>query len=95
MFGKETFNFKNLIFLALVVSAVWFIVQIKDIALIFFAAYVIACSLNPIADKLSLKLPRMISAIILLSATLLSILYVPISVLNLPINNSSAKMLQS
>lgn len=83
MFGKENFNFKNLIFLALVVFAVWFIVQIKDIALIFFAAYVMACSLNPIADKMSSKMPRVIAAILLLLATSLFVVgvFVPVGII--------------
>ena len=83
MFGKENFNFKNLIFLALVVFAVWFIVQIKDIALIFFTAYVLACSLNPIADKMSSKIPRVIAATLLLAATSLFMVgvFVPVGII--------------
>ncbi len=44
---------KNIIFFIIAVLFIIFISKIQDIAILFFASYVIACSLNPLVDKLS------------------------------------------
>lgn len=67
---KECFTTKNVIFLILVLLILKFISQISVIALLFFASYVIACSLNPIVDKLEKKLKRPAAAMLVLSGTL-------------------------
>ena len=54
-FLSEYVGIKNFIFLVLAILFVIFIAQIKDIAILFFAAFVIACSLNPIVDKICEK----------------------------------------
>lgn len=61
---------KNIIFFVILIIFIVFITKIKDIAILFFASYVIACSLNPLVDKLSKKLNRNFSAGLVLSGTL-------------------------
>ena len=53
-FSKFISN-KNFMFVLLLILFIIFIVQIKDIAILFFAAFVISCSLNPIVDKICSK----------------------------------------
>lgn len=71
---------KNIIFFIIAILFLIFVTKIKDIAILFFASYVIACSLNPLVDKLSKRFKRNISsAIVLLSTVLiLGAFFVPI-----------------
>lgn len=55
---KEYITVKNIVFLILILIILKFLSQITVIALLFFASFVIACSLNPIVDKLEKKLKR-------------------------------------
>lgn len=68
---KDYFTTKNIIFLILILIILKFLSQITVIALLFFASFVIACSLNPIVDKLSKKLKRSAAASLVLSGTLI------------------------
>ncbi len=74
MFFKENFKIKNIIFTLLIVFLIWFVTQIKEIALLFFGSYVIACSLNPIVDKISRHMNRAIASTLVLSGILLLII---------------------
>lgn len=67
MFFKKNLTVKNIAFVLLVLFLIWFIGQIADITLIFFAAFVIACSLNPLVDKMSKKISRMSATVIALT----------------------------
>ena len=70
MFFKNNNTFRTVLFILLALFVIWAIVQIKEIALLFFGAFVIACSLNPIVDKLETKMPRaMATTIVLILAT--------------------------
>lgn len=62
---------KNIIFFIIAILFLIFITKIKDIAILFFASYVIACSLNPLVDKLAKKINRSFSAVIVLLGTIL------------------------
>ena len=57
--------------------------KIKDIAILFFASYVIACSLNPLVDKLTKKFKRGTSSAIVLAITVLVLgaFFIPIIVM--------------
>ena len=59
---------------------VWFIIQIKNIALLAFGSFVLACSLNPAVDKLSEKMSRSIAStiVILLTITVVILFLIPI-----------------
>jgi predicted PurR-regulated permease PerM len=48
---QKGINAKNIIFFVIVILFLVFIPKIKDVAILFFASYVIACSLNPLVDK--------------------------------------------
>lgn len=71
---------KNIIFFILAILFIVFVTKIKDIAILFFASYVIACSLNPLVDKLSKKMKRGIASavVLLLTVSILSAFFVPI-----------------
>lgn len=71
---------KNIIFIIIAILFLIFVTKIKDVAILFFASYVIACSLNPLVDKLSNKLNRNISSAIVLISTisLLGLFFVPL-----------------
>lgn len=73
---------KNVIFLVIAVLFLLFITQNKDIAILFFASYVIACSLNPIVNKLEGKIKRgPASALVLLGAVIIcTVLFIPLIV---------------
>ena len=83
LFNKYV-NFKYITFTLIVVLFLFFIFNCKDIAIMFFASFVIACSLNPIVDKLSKKLPRGIATDIVTAAILLLILaiFIPVCILS-------------
>lgn len=71
MFFKDFITIKNITFLIVVIFILNFISQISGIALLFFASYVIACSLNPIVNKLSKKMNRYVATSIVLFVTLI------------------------
>ena len=79
-FFQKYISAKNIIFFIIAILFLVFITKIKDIAILFFASYVISCSLNPLVDKLSKKINRSVaSAIVLLSTiSLLSLFFIPL-----------------
>ena len=74
---------KNIIFFIIAILFIIFITKIKDIAILFFASFVMSCSLNPIVEKLEKKIKRPMAAFIVLFSTvlLISALLVPIVVM--------------
>lgn len=74
---------KNIVFFIIAILFLVFIAKIKDIAILFFASYVIACSLNPLVDKLSKKISRSAASGIVLSTTVLvlGMFFIPIIVM--------------
>lgn len=77
---KEHFTTKNVIFIILVLILLKFLSQITVTALLFFASYVIACSLNPIVDKLEKRMKRTAATTLVMSGTFLIFIafFVPI-----------------
>ena len=80
MFWNKNINYKNILFFILAVFIIWFILQIKNIALLAFGSFVLACSLNPAVDKLSEKIPRALAStlVILLTVTVVVLFLIPI-----------------
>lgn len=72
-FFKKFISANNIIFFVITILFIIFITKIKDIAILFFASYVIACSLNPLVDKLSKKMKRSAAAGIVMMGSLLLI----------------------
>lgn len=64
---------KNIIFFIIAILFLVFITKIKDVAILFFASYVIACSLNPLVDKLSKKIKRSAAAGVVIGSVVLII----------------------
>lgn len=64
---KEYFTGKNIIFLLLVIFLLFIIPKISGIILLFFAAFVIACALNPYVIKLQAKFTRNMASVIAVS----------------------------
>ena len=71
---------KNIIFFIIAILFIVFITKIKDIAILFFASYVIACSLNPLVDKLTKKFNRKLASALVLGVTvlLLGTFFIPV-----------------
>ena len=65
-FFAKYLNSKNIIFAFVMFLFLFFIINCKDIAIMFFASFVIACSLNPVVDKLEEKIPRTLAAVIVI-----------------------------
>lgn len=68
---KEHLTIKNITFFALILIVLAVLYQIRVVALLFFASFVIACSLNPIVDLLEKKMKRATAASLVLSGTLI------------------------
>lgn len=71
VFVKKFVTVKNIIFFIIAILFIIFITKIKDIAILFFASYVIACSLNPLVDKMTKKMSRSLASTLVLCGVLL------------------------
>lgn len=79
-------NAKNIIFFIVIILLIKFIISIGDVAILFFASFVIACSLEPLAAKLQTRFPKLqrskACAITLIGAiSALCALFIPIIVI--------------
>ena len=74
---------KNLIFTVAVIAMVVLFTQMQDITIMFFASFVVACSLNPTVDILTKKYPRNIASLIVLTCTIVILLlfFIPLIIL--------------
>ena len=59
---QKLLTLKNIMFLILLTLFLIFIVKEQNIAILFFASYVISCSLQPLVEKLSKKINRSFAA---------------------------------
>ena len=64
---KDYITVKNVIFFIVAVLFVKFISKISGIAMMFFASYVLACSLSPLVEILSKKIKRPMAATVVMS----------------------------
>jgi len=67
---KSFFNSKNIIFAAGILFALFVIIKLKDIALLFFAAFVIASAINPVVDLISKKMHRALAVLLVVFASI-------------------------
>ena len=72
--NKNFWTPKNIIFIVLAVLLLFFVTKITGILLLFFAAYVVACALNPFVKKLETKMHRTLGASLVISASIISII---------------------
>ncbi len=77
---------KNIIFFIIAVLFLVFISKIQDIAILFFASYVIACSFNPLVDRLEKRFKRktaaalvLFSFIVIVCAFLIPLIYMSLN----------------
>ena len=80
---KRLFAFKNVIFLILVGILLLILPKIVNILLLFFAAFVIACALNPFVNKLQKHVSRTVASLIavLCSCIAIFMLFFPILIM--------------
>lgn len=80
---KRLFTFKNVIFLILVGILLLILPKIVNILLLFFAAFVIACALNPFVNKLQKHVSRTLASLIavLCSCIAIFMLFIPILIM--------------
>lgn len=62
---------RTIIFFVMLILILVFLGNIAEIALMFFAAFVLACTLNPIVEKMERRMPRVLAATIVLLVLLL------------------------
>lgn len=82
-FTQKYLTPKNVLFAIALILFLIFISKVPDIAIMFFASFVIACSMEPLVQKLSNKMSRATaSAVVILCALLLlALLFVPLLVI--------------
>jgi len=80
---KQSVTTKNIIFLVMVIILIKFFSQITTTAMLFFAGFVFACSLNPLVDKFSEKMKRPLAASIVMGGVTLIIfaVFLPLMVI--------------
>lgn len=80
---SQFFNKQNITFSIGIVLYLIFLFVFTDLALMLFASYVIACSLNPLVDKLEKKMKRSVASAIVLFAFLGVIfsLFIPVVII--------------
>ncbi len=86
MFQINQDNIKNMLFAAMATLALFFLVQMKAIALLAFGSFVLACSLRPAVDKLSSKMKRSFASMIVIILTLLIVVLFLIPIVTISIN---------
>ena len=67
MFFKSYLTVKNIIFFLVALLFVKFISKISGIAMMFFASYVLACSLNPLVEVLTKRMKRSLAASVVIT----------------------------
>lgn len=82
-FFRKYFTSKNIIFLVVAILFLVFLTKVQDVAIMFFATYVLACSMEPLVQKLSHKYKRSTAASIVLlgSVLLICVVFVPLLVI--------------
>lgn len=82
-FTQKYLTPKNVLFLIATILMLIFISKIPDIAVMFFASFVIACSMEPLVQKLSTKMSRATASalVILLGLLALALLFVPLLII--------------
>ncbi len=82
---SKYFNQKNIFFLVMAIIALIFIASVADIALMFFASFVISCTLIPIVDKLDKYIPRALAVTLVLLIVIVStaLIFIPLAIFTL------------
>lgn len=83
---KNFFKAKNISFLLMILFIIFLIFKMTDIALLLFCSYVITCAINPLVNKLSIKMPRSVAVAIVITAIIFITLGVLIPIVVMAIN---------
>jgi predicted PurR-regulated permease PerM len=76
MFLNKTLYVKNAMFVLVAIFLIVFIVKMQDIALLAFGSFVLACSLRPAVDRLSIKMSRSLaSSLVIVGVILISTVF--------------------
>ena len=82
---SNLFNNSNRQFYFLIglILLIWFAYHNMDIIFMLFAAIIFACSLNPLVDKLSKKMSRLLAASLVLTGLVIvfCVIFIPIFVM--------------
>ena len=83
MFFINYLTVKNIIFFVVAILFVKFLTMISAIAMMFFASYVLACSLNPLVELLTKRMKRPMAASIVITGMILifSLFFMPVIVI--------------
>lgn len=81
---KEHISVKNIIVFALILVTLLFTTKISSILMLFFASYVVACSFNPLVNKLEKKMKRSLAVVLILLAIVLVlfVFFIPVIILS-------------
>lgn len=82
---SKYFTQKNIIFLIMTILVIIFVASIADIALMFFASFVISCALIPFIDKMDKRIPRAlaVSIVLLLLIIGIALVFMPLTIFTL------------
>ncbi|MCR5261609.1 MAG: AI-2E family transporter [Candidatus Gastranaerophilales bacterium] len=75
-FVNKYLNTKNILFFIVVILIIAFTIMWKDVTILFFTSFVIACSLNPIVDKMEKRMSRGLAASIVMTMFVSAILLI-------------------
>ena len=83
MVFKSYLTVKNIIFFIVAILFIKFLTMISAIAMMFFASYVLACSLNPLVELLTKRMKRPMAATVVITGMILifSLFFVPVIVI--------------
>lgn len=86
---NPTKNLKLMLFLSMTAILLVLIYIFKEIALLFFGSYVIACALNPVVDKMSKYMPRWLAISFLYAFGLVSLILIAIPLVVIAIEETA------
>lgn len=83
MVFKSYLTVKNIIFFIVAILFIKFLTKISAIAMMFFASYVLACSLNPLVELLTKRMKRPMAATVVITGMILifSLFFIPVIVI--------------
>lgn len=83
MLFRNYLTVKNIIFFIVAILFIKFLTMISAIAMMFFASYVLACSLNPLVEFLTKRMKRPMAATVVITGMILifSLFFIPVIVI--------------
>lgn len=80
MLFRNYLTVKNIIFFIVAILFIKFLTMISAIAMMFFASYVLACSLNPLVEFLTKRMKRPMAATVVITGMILifSLFFIPV-----------------